>query len=525
MYRMLIVDDEDQIREGIRKMLNWPDYNVEICGEASNGREALKLMEACPPDFVLTDIRMPEMDGLTLLNEVKKRGLQSKMVVLSGYNDFLLVKEAMKCGAVDYLLKPAGRAEMLQLIEEQLVQTDAGELFQWTKDETLKNARNNFFNRMVSDSMTALEFREKQELFEIDLETGDLAVARLAFSENASVQNPHVKTGILELCQMFLEERQKGYAFCSLSGGVVCVLTDVCPQDIHLGCKELLCELLQLISRKFSAEMFFSVSMPVKSYRNLWKAYQEAEQTAKYHFVFDTAQLLFFGEIEAYYQGKEAAVLIDQGELGELIKEGNPEEFAAYLEQRLGSGEDMLQGDTYVHRNRAMEIIIFLFQFLIEQFAVDRGKLTRQKDRALNRLAGTRERKRIQDFLLELLQQAAQYYRNHMKMEYSRIVYDAICRVKEQYDDVDLSLQYLAEEFGVNAAYLGRIFKKETGASFANYLNSYRVEAAMRLLKETNRKGSEIYKMVGFSNYNYFYIVFKKITGQNPMEIRGSDRI
>ena len=130
----------------------------------------------------------------------------------------------------------------------------------------------------------------------------------------------------------------------------------------------------------------------------------------------------------------------------------------------------------------------------------------------------------MKTFLSGLLRRCGKYYRDNMNVEYSKIVFDTLRTVKAQYADMNLSLQYLAEEFGVNTAYLGRIFKKETGISFANYLNSCRVEAAVRLLKETNKKGSDIYKLVGFSNYNYFYIVFKKLTGKNPMEIRDMDK-
>ncbi len=524
---MLIVDDEAQIRTGISKMLCWSDYDIEICGEASDGREALRLMEECEPDFVLTDIKMPEMDGLELLREAKERELNCRIIVLSGYNDFAFVKQAMKCGAVDYLLKPVGRGELLQTIEEQLQQTGEKRLFRWKKDETLETARNSFFNRIMTNSISALEFREKQELFEVDFGTGLLAVARLE-SEQADAGGRsawYAKTEILETCQMFLEERKKGYAFRNLSGGVVCILTDVQGTDIHLGCGEMLNGLLLGINRKFSERTYFSVSTPVRSYRSLHSAYQEAERVLRYKFVFDAATVLFAGEIEAYYQGKESAVLIRQEEIEGLIKEGDGKKTDSYLEEKLGKWEEELPCmDLYVCRNRAVEIIIFLFRFMTAEFAVDRVHLTAQKDEALNRLAVACDGESVKAILSDLLRRCTEYYQDNMNAEYSKIVSDTLRRVKAQYADMNLSLQYLAEEFGVNTAYLGRIFKKETGVSFANYLNSCRVEAAARLLRETNKKGSDIYKLVGFSNYNYFYIVFKKLTGKNPMEIRDMDK-
>ena len=107
MYRLLIVDDETQIREGLKRMLNWKEYGIEVCAEAGNGEQALALIEQLEPHIVLTDIKMPVMNGLELLFELKKMDLDTKAVVLSGYEDFSLVRKAMKYGAVDYLLKPS----------------------------------------------------------------------------------------------------------------------------------------------------------------------------------------------------------------------------------------------------------------------------------------------------------------------------------------------------------------------------------------------------------------------------------
>ena len=102
MYNMIIVDDEKQIRDGLKKMMPWEEYNIQICGEAENGQQALELVEHLHPQIIFTDIRMPVMDGIELLQELKQREATSKVVVLSGYDDFNLIRRAMKNGAMDY---------------------------------------------------------------------------------------------------------------------------------------------------------------------------------------------------------------------------------------------------------------------------------------------------------------------------------------------------------------------------------------------------------------------------------------
>ena len=118
MYQLLIVEDEKQTREGIKRLLEWQDYGIEICGEAGNGQEALKIIERQRPDIILLDIQMPVMNGLELAKIIHAGYQECKFIVLSGYDDFALVRQAMKYGAVDYLLKPSGKEEIIQTIEE-----------------------------------------------------------------------------------------------------------------------------------------------------------------------------------------------------------------------------------------------------------------------------------------------------------------------------------------------------------------------------------------------------------------------
>lgn len=118
MYKLLIVDDEKQVREGLKRLLPWQDYGITIIGEAINGREALGIIEDQRPDIVLLDIQMPVMNGLELAKRIHGQYPECKFIVLSGYNDFARVREAMKYGAVDYLLKPSGKEEIIRIIEE-----------------------------------------------------------------------------------------------------------------------------------------------------------------------------------------------------------------------------------------------------------------------------------------------------------------------------------------------------------------------------------------------------------------------
>lgn len=522
MYNLLIVDDENQIREGLRRILNWEEYGIRICGEACDGEQALSMIEKWEPQIVLTDIKMPGMDGVLLLKEIRDRKLDIKVIILSGYDDFSLVRQTMKYGAVDYLLKPVGKNELIQVIEELLDQLEKPEDEENCYKEGMEIAKNNFLNRLITNSVTAMEFREKSELLDIDLGKYQLAVGKLgsrkkSFEEDVFRQQ---RLKIEETCRKYLEDEKIGNAFMNIDGEVVlllCGIREHKKDDIY---KKELEKLLRDLEEQFSMELFVAVSRTVKSYRKLGEAYREAENTLKYIFIFETAKILYAEEIDDYFRVNDMETVISQEKIGELMESGKTEDMKKYLDDIFGSSQSIpKEADYYVFRNMAMEVLIYFYHFWMVRMAVDRIRIQEEKNAALQRLTEMKTLGSMKRYLTEVFQYITSVIVSD-DQQYSKLVREALRQIKENYHNVNLSLQYLADKWGLNAAYLGRLFKKETGNSFVDYLNWYRIEKAESLLKETNIKGSELCEKVGFSSYNYFYVVFKKLKGMKPMDVR-----
>lgn len=525
MYKLLIVDDENQIREGLKKIVNWEEYDIQVCGEASDGKQALEMIEAYSPQIVLTDIKMPGMDGISLLKILKEKGTYVKVIVLSGYHDFSLVRQAMKYGAVDYLLKPTGKSELIQIIEELLDQLGNTEDMESEPGEALNVAKNNFFNRLITNSISAMEFREKRELLEINLGRKWLAVARLESRENmfGEKESSQKMVKILRGCRKYFEERKTGMPFMNTNGEITILLKDVAENEKENIYKRELEELITVLEKKFSTTLFLAVSKAVKSYRNLATAYEEADSTLKYIFIFDEAKILYAGEIEEYFRASGNQTVISQEKIEELIRRGKTEEIKEYLETIFGNSQNILKdADSYVFRNMAMEMLIYCYHFLMIRMSSDRIRINEEKTAAFQKLGEMKTLESMKKYLAERFENISQQYLKHTAQPYNKLVGEVMQQVKEKYADVNLSLQYLSEELNVNTAYLGRLFKKEVGSSFVDYLNWYRIEKAEMLLKETSLKGSELCEKVGFSNYNYFYVVFKKLKGKKPTEVRGA---
>lgn len=522
MYKLLIVDDENQIREGLRRILDWEDYGIFICGEAADGEAALAAVGELRPHIVLTDIKMPGMDGVSLLKELREKHPGIRSIVLSGYDDFTLVRQTMKLGAVDYLLKPVGKNDLIQIIEELLDELEQPEDAGRCK-QGLAAAKTNFFNRLMTGSVTAMEFREKSELLDLDFGKHELAVAKVGsrnqfFGEETMLP---LRMQIGEVCGSYLEAAQIGAAFLNVNGEILFLLCNIRSHKKDDIYKKELERLLETLEEQFSMDLFLAVSRTVRSYRRLGEACQEAENTIKYIFIFETAKILYAEEIDDYFRSNEMEVVISQERIGGLLKSGDITGMETYLDDLFGSSQSIpKEADYYVFCNMAMEVLIYFFHFWMMHEAVDRLRIYREKNAALQRLTEMKSLESMKRYLADVFCSVSAAIGSDEK-KYSKLVGEALQQIRENYHNVNLSLQFLADRWDVNAAYLGRLFKKETGSSFVDYLNWYRIEKAERLLRETNIKGSELCEQVGFSNYNYFYVVFKKLKGMKPMDVRG----
>ncbi len=521
MYNMIIVDDEKQIRDGLKKMMPWEEYNIQICGEAENGQQALELVEHLHPQIIFTDIRMPVMDGIELLQELKQREETSKVVVLSGYDDFNLIRRAMKNGAMDYLLKPSGKDEILQIVEEIIENFKDDINSKLINNEHLTLLKTNVMSRLIRNDLSRMEMKQKFELLELKLPEGPYSVAVVEIIENGQNQMLGQTFLACEICQDMIERKNRGIVFIDSIGKVVIILSEVKRDNSMLYIKETLDEAQIRIHQDLELDTVISAGSTVKTHRSLNQSYKEAADTLGHQFVFGINCVLFFDEIKEYFEKKNNLPAVEHNEIRNLMQNGSASEADAFVD---GVFEGYLKkeviADQFVLRNCALEMIILAFQYLDENPMIDRTKIQDMKERALKKSASQSSLDLIQKTVKHCFYEIIDLVKESHEDNHSKLVYNMIKRVQQQYSDTELSLSNLAEEFHLNTAYLGRIFKKETNNTFTNYLNEVRIEKAKELLIQTSYKGSELFKEVGFANYNYFYTVFKKRTGKSPMDYR-----
>lgn len=526
MYRLLIVDDEKQVREGLKRLLPWEEYGIEICGEARNGAEALELIEALLPHIVLMDIQMPVMNGIELAEKIHENYPQCKFIVLSGYDDFALVRQAMKAGAVDYLLKPSGKEAIIQILEE-VMDTFEDEIASRLKnDEQMKLMKNNVLGRLVSGTLPAREAGEKLDLLELKLDRGPFTVISAEFQPHQNGDDGEKKDYpvLLETMEIFdraLTAENKGTAFIDPAGNV-CMIAQEFSGWKEDGClKNILLKCIAEVKEKFSRDICVAVGSSVSNFRRLYESCQNARNTLVYKTVFGTGSILYCEEIREYFSALSGNVKINGEEFKQIFQKNEKDRLKEYVGNVLFSGfETQPEKEIYILKNAALEMIILAYQCFDNWISVDRNELYKKKNLAMREIMFQSDVKNIYDTLCSELSEAIEKASRYEKRNYSKVINDAINYIEQFYSKPELSLQYLADEFHTNAAYLGRVFRKETGSSFTDYLNNFRVKKAESLLLSTNYKGIELAEKVGFASYNYFYIVFKKITGKKPMDIR-----
>ena len=351
MYRLLIVDDEKQIREGLKLLLPWEEYGIEICGEAQNGKEALELMERLSPH-----------------------------IVLSGYDDFSLVRQAMKAGAVDYLLKPCGREALIQVLEEIMDTFEDEIASRFKNDEQMGLLKNNVLGRVMSGTIPHREMREKLELLEMPLNKGPFAAVAVELipeqgrreAEDDGYYQALIRT--LDIFEKALAQKRKGTAFVDSSGNICMAVQEYTGWKEDLCLKEVLKDSVDRIKEQLHLEICVAVGTAVQSCRRLYESCQNARNTLAYKTVFGMGNVLYCDEIKEYFEGIPRRTKVSGEKFKELFRKNNGEELEGYVKDILFSQfETDPEKEIYALKNTALELIILADQCFDEWTLADRN--------------------------------------------------------------------------------------------------------------------------------------------------------
>lgn len=509
MFSVLIVDDEPKLRLGLQTLIPWKELGYEIVGTASNGKEALAFLEKQNPDVLLVDIRMPGMDGLQLLQEIRSRGMNNRAIVLSGYADFEYARQSLKNGAEDYLLKPVNKEELSSLLQKLHVSL--------TEERAEKKVQQESHSRewIVYSLLSGAH----------DLESGSFK----DLADSLGMDWPKYQIVLIAFPGLHPEEDERirnfrerlVVAYASDGQGVVLnfapytVLLLSKPPVGEFGRADLYRELLRL-SAEIRGEMEAAAGETVPSLLEIPQSFRTARSLLEHRFFYDKGRLLT-PELPESYRHATAGLLDMSPEDGEeaafrlfySVDVGHAEAIQSILDgvaaQMVAEGKD---------ETEIRERFFYLANETVRKTSPSLWQESDYSGDPTQFLAGIYSQRSIRDLVdyvaavLERLARCSDYSSRDNEM---KRMLDFIDR---HYNE-NLRLEILSGLFNYSRSYLGQLFKNHTGEYFNTYLDHVRVKKAKELLAR-GMKVYEVAEKVGYPNVNYFHSKFKKIDGQSP---------
>jgi two-component system response regulator YesN len=531
--KVLIVDDEKHVRNAINMLADWERYGITEVLQASDGEAAVSVIQAQAPQIVMTDMRMPRKDGAELLTWLYTNAPQIKVMVISGYDDFELVRHAVRHGGMDYILKPVQAAALNEALGKAVDcwRKEEHERQRFTRQSIEVNEmKPHYGDKLFTDFLVGQGrldqlLNQLRDEFKLPANTANcslavLAVAQLDRKLLAKFQNQLdlLFFTLINICNEFL--KQKGVSFRQLnSPGEVVILF----WDERSSLPPLLDDINEGIYMTLHRRMHIGVSLRRAFPAELTQAYQEASQAVWRRSVLDPKHLHTYTEdssgsarplrLSSFEEQLRLAALSGNREqienmaarwLDEVkqLQTVTPEQLIQWDNEWDWMQSQWLEGETGGNTRKEQDNV---YPDLPSPLPLnEEGLLSCEPYRIqlVNRLAATSK----------LLTQ------QHSK-ETSFFVHDIAKYIERHYQE-EISLQDVAARFFLSREYIARKFKQEYGVTLLDYLSRFRIEKAKLLLHNSHLRIAQVAEMVGYQDEKYFSKVFKKLEGINPGEFR-----
>ncbi|CAN7668941.1 response regulator [Paenibacillus sp. LjRoot153] len=499
MLKVMFVDDEPYMLEGLRSMIDWNKLGFEVCGEALDGEDALAMMASTLPHLVLTDVRMPVIDGLELIEQASYLHPGVKFIILSGYADFEYAKRAMRHGVANYMMKPLIEAELVAAVEAVANTIQEREAHSQYESAALDCLRLETISRLLQGETRQKWIEQANALLDLH-ECSSFRCILLEPDVQAHVQSDLIQVIVdrIKLPQVTMLPFGVGkerHGFLLVSGTEEC---DLSPAIIT--------ELIVSVRNNWGSALSFSVSGVHKGPHALKEAFREGLLAEMCKFPSGTEGIYIYqGERSAEtlpaFVGVTESILAAVGSgRPEMVRDHVHHLFIALSRQSVsGSWLSAYLG------NIKLEIVKIVTQAGGEDVLAPNWCASYAPTDL-----GLLERKVMREFL-----QAAEWIGQKKGIGQDAVISAAEDYVKSHYSE-KLQLQHVAEHFRLNPAYFGQRFKKQVGLTFNEYLHVVRIEEAKKLLRREELKISDVADRVGYSDSEQFVTKFKALTGLLP---------
>ena len=542
MLKIFLAEDEVVVRETIKRMIPWEELGFELVGEAADGEMALPLLIRQQPDLLITDIKMPFMDGLTLARLAKKEIPGLKVVILSGYDDFNYAKQAIGIGVEDYLLKPITKNALIERLSEirsryehEKTQKEYYEKFQREMQAYEKNSSRDFFEALVGGSMDMMEVYKRAEKLGLDIvaEAYNVLIFTMNCDEDFSGQRDEYSSWeaeSLELLENFFAGHSSAMLFRSniFSYGVLLKGQRETIEENTRACVD---EIRKILSRQDGRrEWFLAVGQSVERLSQIQKSYHTASRAFSQRYLYDE-NILYYDEMETMEHPGGQAETEDNAYLQKVdVNALNP----AILQKFLSNGlqeeiENFVKDYFYAIGQEPMESLVFRnyvilnVRFSVISFIKGLGCDTNEMESADTEEVLAESGKNMESaiaYAKKMISQAIEIRDQNSGNKNRSILKTVVDFIDSHYMDEEISLNTVANVANVSSNHFSALFSQNMGQTFIEYLTTLRMNKAKELLRCTGMRSSEIAGEIGYKDAHYFSYLFKKTQGMTPSDYR-----
>lgn len=531
--KVFLVEDESVVREGLRDNIPWQQFGYQFVGEAGDGEMALPLIRKSRPDVLITDIKMPFMDGLTLSHIVGQEFPEMKIIIISGYDDFEYARQAIREGVEQYLLKPVTRrtlqkalTEVKEKIESEQEQKNYLHKYQDDMREYEQFFLRTFFEKVFAGQLSVQEIYEEAQKHSLDINAPFYNLVLIDVQEKANKQQAG------EACQKCYEELMRFlmrfsnyYLVFRWNINIYGILIKGESENIAERTEKCL-EGIEQICAQYEEETnwYAAAGSPIERFSQLSDCYRKLNHIFNYRFFEPSKHIL---------SEKQAAGLTSESGEGALeivdMNKTSPELIKSFLAKGQKEEAGEFVGNFLLGMDQALKSRIFWdYTLLNVRFAVlsymEEIGVTQQEFLQNVRSEDVQKMEigleNMRHYIEEMLTQAIAFRDRENKSQSKKALEKSLEYIEENYMRESLSLNEIAAAQAVSPNYFSAMFSQEMQMTFVEYVTQKRMEKARSLLRETEMRSNEIALAVGYKNPHYFSFVFKKTQGCTPREYR-----
>ncbi len=532
MLKVMIVDDEFYFREALKISLPWSELGFDICGEAKNGQDALEKVEELKPDIIIVDINMPIMDGLEFVQNSREKGVNSKIIILTGHSEFNYARQAVQLGVHNYILKPVNEEELAQSLLEmkKLIEMEASvriefDMLKQQVNDSLPLLKDKFLNDLLQgniiinddDSVKKMKYlninirsRYRQAItIEIDYEDNldwnneDRQLWKFAVSNIAS----EILSGYLT------------FDICYDKDDRICIIAGVKEGSSEYDSDQLLEHKLESIREAVCKHFNFTVTIGVGNAKNelfeIAASYKESMVALKNKLTLGKNRIITYGSVSDLEIKVNLFTAEYRNQLLINMRTGEDSEVRSLISQIFGE----IRRQNVRHEILSVfciEMVSACLEFMAETGLGFKDVLHDSQLNIIEQIQLKRSINEIEAWIQEIFLNASEAFKRNRSSKTSRLIEKVKKYIEENCHNSEMGIDEIAKHLYINYAYLCSVFKRDTGVTINEYLTEFRINRAKSLFDAGNVTVLDVADRVGYADANYFGKCFKKYYGLAP---------